>query len=106
MKYLKIASAAAALTLGSLMLAQEQADTAHAGTTAQACKGNACNEVSFKFSGGCYRVTNHSNRRVDVRMGATTLRLKPGETQKLINLLDKYKRCLPAYIGKTTANYK
>lgn len=102
MKHLKIASAVAVLTLGSLMLVPGGSDTAHAGTN---CEGNACDEVSFKFSGGCYRVTNHSNRRVSVRMGATTLRLKPGETQKLINYLDKYKRCLPAYVGKTTANY-
>jgi hypothetical protein len=66
------------------------------------CSGNACNDVTFEFTNGCYKIKNHSDKRVRVVMGPYSFTLQRGQTHTLVGLDG---RCTPSYGGSTTANY-
>lgn len=79
------------------------AEFAHANTTGESCRGSACADVSVVFSGGCYRITNHGDRRIRVQMGAIPFGLERGQTHILTNPFGG--GCLANFAGGVSANY-
>ena len=91
----------AALALASIA---PTAETANAQSTGEACRGEACDDVSFVFSGGCYRITNNGSRRVRVHMGNISFGLERGQTHTLVNPFAQ-NACLQAFRGSVRAIY-
>jgi hypothetical protein len=88
-KFLTLAIGILALTIGS--------------TVAEAfkCTGNACNDVLFSFTNGCYTAHNHGARNIHVTMGQFGFDLQPTET----HTLKIGTTCIGSYLGGETANY-
>lgn len=86
------------------LLALPLPSASFATTTGQSCQGDACQDVSFIFSGGCYRITNHGSRRVWVSMGNISFGLERGEARLLTNPFAP-NICLTAFRGGVSAVY-
>jgi hypothetical protein len=66
------------------------------------CKGNACQDVEFRFKNGCHTAKNVGNRRVKASIGAISVYLYPGDEKPFTNLDGS---CLAYIVGSTRAQY-
>jgi hypothetical protein len=69
---------------------------------AEDCKGNACDDVVFKYQDGCHTTTNVGERRVKVTRGKYSYLVQRGDTYTL--KVDG--KCIKGWFGGTTANYE
>jgi hypothetical protein len=70
---------------------------------AMGCLGTACKEVVFSFNNGCYEVTNLSNKRVSVTIGAVSFTVESGKTRTVAGLDN---RCVASFESIPKANYE
>lgn len=70
--------------------------------SAEDCKGNACDDVVFKYQDGCHTTTNLGERRVKVKRGKYSYVVQRGDTYTL----KADGKCIKGWFGGTTANYE
>lgn len=66
------------------------------------CKGNACQDVEFRFKNGCHTAKNVGSRRVKASIGAISVYLYPGDEKRFTNFDGT---CLAYIVGSARAVY-